>query len=167
MRGEQIVLSFFFLAALIVVLVTLYLRFRKQQMYHQERLTALDKGLPIPRAQTPAPWSPRVYLLRGLMWSFAGIALSVFLLGIALTTQRPQSAENILWRAKSLAQSVGITTEEAKQIIEKDSNTRQDGMPLGVALLGLIPIGVGLAYLIFYYTGDRGGANPQPSTLES
>jgi hypothetical protein len=167
MRGEQIVLSFFFLAALIVILVTLYLRFRKQQMYHQERIAALDKGLPIPRAQSPAPWSPRVYLLRGLMWSFAGIALSVFLLGIAITTQRPQSPENILWRAKSLAQNAGITIEEAKQIIEKDPNTRQDGMPLGVPLLGLIPIGVGLAYLIFYYTEDKGRTGSQPPGLES
>jgi hypothetical protein len=167
MHGEHIVLSFFFLAALIIVLVTLYLRFRKQQMYHQERMAALDKGLPVPKAHTPAPWSPRVYLLRGLMWSFAGIALSVFLLGIALTPQRPQSPENILWRAKNLAQNVGVTTEEAKQIIEKDPNTRQDRMPLGLPLLGLIPIGVGLAYLIFYYTGDKGRTDSQASIQAS
>jgi uncharacterized membrane protein len=167
MRGDEILLLCFFVAALAIVILALYFRYRKQQLFHQERMAALDKGLPVPQAYTPRPWSPRVYLLRGLMWSFAGIALSVFLLGIALTTQRPQSAENVLWRTKNLAQSAGITAEEAKQIIEKDPNTRQDGMPLGVALLGLIPIAVGAAYLIFYHSGNKDRDDSPASTQQS
>ena len=47
-----------------------------------------------------------------------------------------------------------MSAEEAKQIIEKDRDTGRNGMPRSVALLGLIPLGVGLAYLVFYYAGD-------------
>ena len=167
MHGAQIEFSLFIAAAMVVVLVTLYFRYRKLQLFHQERMAALEKGLPVPKAYTPAPWSPRVYLLRGLMWSFAGLAFCISIWGVALTTQRPQSAETVLWRANNLAQSTGISKEEAKQIIDKDRTSNQEGLPKGVALLGLIPMGVGLAYLIFYYTGDRGRSNSQLSTLES
>lgn len=165
MRDEQIVLLFFFLAALTIVLVALYYRFRKQQLLHQERMAALEKGLPIPRQQSPAPWSPRVYLLRGLMWSFAGLAICISLWGIAVSTQGPPSVDTVLWRAKSLAQNTGVSIEEAKKMIEKDSS--RQGMPQGVALLGLIPLGVGLAYLVFYYTGGKELVGVQPPSRES
>jgi len=143
------------LAVLAVVVLALYLRYRKQQMFHQERLLALEKGVPVPKGYAPEPWSPRIYLLRGLLWSCAGIALSISLLGIAISTRSPVSSESILWRAKNLADTAGISMEEAKQIAEKDRSTREQGMPASVALLGLIPIGVGVAYLIFYNTGDK------------
>jgi hypothetical protein len=154
MRGEGFFV-FLLIATLVVILVALYLRFRNLQMFHQERMAALEKGAPVPIGHALAPWSPRVYLLRGLLWSFAGVALIVSLLGIAAATHQPESAENTLWRAKNLAQRLNITAEQANQIVEKDRDARQNGLPSSVALLGLIPVGVGLAYLVFYQTGDK------------
>ena len=167
MYGKEIVLTIFILAALVVVLLTLFFRFRRQQLLHKERMTALEKGIAIPEQYTPEPWSTRVYLLRGMMWSFAGLAFCISFWGITLTTQKPQSAESALWRAHNLVQYAGISMEEAKQIIGKDRNANQEGIPKEMALLGLIPIGVGLAYLIFYYTGDKEHVSIQPSSLKS
>jgi hypothetical protein len=139
---------------LVVILVMLYLRHRNMQMLHQERMAALEKGTTIPVGRALAPWSPRVYLLRGLLWSFVGAASMVCLLAIAASTHRPESAEVTLWRAKNIAQSLNVSSEEARQIAEKDREARAQGMPSSVALLGLIPLGAGLAYLVFYYTGE-------------
>src|SRR5512136_2412540 len=130
---------------MVIVVVALYLRYRKHQMFHKERITAMEKGIPVPNSYAPAPWLPRVYLLRGLLWAFGGLAISVFLLGMALSTQRPRTIEDTLWRARSLANSTGISLDEAKKIIEQDPTPRQNGMPLGMALLGLIPVSVGVA----------------------
>jgi hypothetical protein len=154
MRQEVFILITLIIAALVVIISALYLRYRYLQMFHQERLAALDKGAQIPAGHALAPWSPRVYLLRGLLWTFAGIAVIICLLGIAASSHRPEAADVTLWRAKNLAQSMNITIEEARQIAEKDHERRPTGMPFTVALLGLIPTGVGLAYLVFYKTGD-------------
>lgn len=74
-----------------------------------------------------------------------------------------QTIEDTLWRAKRLADRAGISMDVAKMAVEKDQSSPQDGMPSSVSLLGLIPIGVGVAYLVFYYTGDkqRTGSNGQ------
>lgn len=154
MIREGAFLIILLIAALVVIVVALYLRYRNLQMFHRERMAALEKGAPVPMVHALSPWSPRVYLLRGLLWSFAGLALVVSLLGIAASTHRRESAEMTLYRAKSIARSLDVPAEEAKQIAEKDRDTQQYGMPWSVALLGLIPVGVGLAYLVFYYTGD-------------
>ena len=37
-------------------------------------------------------------------------------------------------------------------MVDKDSAKK--GMPAGVALLGVVPLAVGLAYLVFYFTDD-------------
>jgi hypothetical protein len=166
MRDDTIALLVFFIAALIITLVALYFRYRKQQLLHQERMASLEKGMPIPKAYAPVPWSPRLYLLKGLLWSCAGIALCISFLGIAISTQRPLSDTNVIYRAKGLSSSAGISLEEAKQIVEKDQKSRQEGMPSGVALLGLIPLGVGVAYLIFYNTGDKSRLDSQGQTPE-
>jgi hypothetical protein len=94
---------FALLVVMTIIVLALYFRYRKHLMFHQERLTAMEKGVPVPDAYTPGPWSPRVYLLRGLQWALSGIALTVFLLGIALSTQRPASIESTVFRAKRLA----------------------------------------------------------------
>lgn len=166
MHGEQIVISLLFLAVFLVIVIALFFRYRRQQLFHQERMASLDKGLPVPQPYSPKPWSPRVYLLRGLLWSLGGIALGIWIGVIALTTQNPPSVENSLWRAQSLTKTTGMSIEEAKQIIEKDRDSRQYGMPTSMALLGLIPIAVGTAYLIFYYTGKKENADSQTPTPE-
>jgi hypothetical protein len=54
-----------------------------------------------------------------------------------------------------------VLLEEAKQIVRKDQGLEQNGIPYGMTLLGLIPIGVGAAYLIFYYTGNKQRSDSQ------
>ena len=155
MRSEALFLFILVLITiLVVILAALYMRHRNLQMFHQERMAALEKGTVVPIGHTLAPWSPRVYLLRGLLWGFGGAALVISLLGVAASTRRPLTAENTLYRAQSLAQSAKITIEEAKQIVEQDRKAREQGVPWSVALFGLIPLAVGLAYLVFYYTGQ-------------
>ena len=144
-------------ATFVIILASLFLRYRQLQMLHKERLAALEKGITGPIGQALAPRSPRVYLLRGLMWSFAGTALIIFLLGIAISSSMPETTELMMFRAKSLEQRMHISSEEARQIVEKDR--RQFGYPLSAALIGLVPVGVGVAYLVFYYTDTRRGDN--------
>ncbi len=150
-------------ATLVVILASLFMRYRNLQMLHRERLASLEKGAESPIGQTLALWSPRMYLLRGLLWSFAGTALIICLLGIAASSHRPEAADTTLWRAKNLERTLSISAEEARQIAEKDREVRQTGMPLSIALLGLIPLSVGLAYLVFYYTGDTRRASDKPA----
>jgi len=157
---------FFLLSILMVVLVVLFSRHRKQEMFHQERMAALEKGTSIPLGRDPAPWSPRVYLLRGLIWSFTGAALVVALLGIAWSSQRPELPSNAAYQARNLSQNLEIPLDQAQQIVEKAQSAKVNGMPTPVALLGLIPLAVGLAYLVFYYTDDSrkllAAARPEP-----
>jgi hypothetical protein len=143
---------FFLSLGLTLILVVAYLKHRKQVMLHEERMAALDKGTAIPLGRDPGPWSPRVYLLRGLIWSFSGAALIVCLLGIAWSTTRPTSAESMLWAAKNVSQNLDIPLDQARQIVEKDQS--RTGMPAGVSSLGAVPLAVGLAYLVFYFTDD-------------
>jgi hypothetical protein len=156
------------MAALAVTLVVLYLRHRNQQMLHQERMAALEKGTAIPLGPAPAPWSARVYLLRGLIWTFTGAALVICLFGISsvIVTQRNESAETMAWKAKNVSENLQIPLDQARQIVEKDDAARTNATPVPVALLGLIPLAVGLAYLVFHYTGDSrklpAAARPEP-----
>ena len=101
--AARLFVSVLFLAVVLVG-VMLVLRHRNQQMLHQERMAALEKGTTVPAEPAPAPWSPRVYLLRGLMWSMGGAALIICLFGLAASSHRPASGESIMWRAKTLSQ---------------------------------------------------------------
>jgi hypothetical protein len=143
---------FFLSLGLTLILVVAYLKYRKQVMLHEERMAALDKGTAIPLGRDPGPWSPRVYLLRGLIWSFSGAALIVCLLGVAWSTTRPQTLEDISYRARDISRNLQIPVDQARQMAEKDQVGR--GLPAGVAVLGVVPLGVGLAYLVFYFTDD-------------
>ena len=68
----------------IVIICALAFRHRRRERQHKERLAAIDKGAPLPALtdiEQRAPWTPRVYLLRGMMWLFSGIGLTLFLAG--------------------------------------------------------------------------------------
>jgi hypothetical protein len=148
------------LTALIIVLADLWVRFRKQQLQHEERMAALEKGV----ALIPA-WSPRVYLLRGLIWTFAGAALTITLLGVSQTPRRAPSAEVQALQAREVKRSLDIPMDQAREIVSKDIAAhagQNEGMPATFALFGLIPLGVGLAYLI-YYRSERAIAPPAGS----
>src|SRR5215472_10778407 len=84
----EVILSAVTAAVLCIVALALFFRHRTQQLEHQERMAALEKGTVLPPRQEPKPWSPRVYLLRGLIWTLAGGALTVALLGAALSDHR-------------------------------------------------------------------------------
>jgi hypothetical protein len=148
----EVVFLVLFVFALVITLVALFVRNRSQHMLHEERMAALEKGAAVPLALPSRPWSPRVYLLRGLIWSFSGVALFICLGVLAATSQRPESAESMAWNTRHLSDSLGIPIDQARQIVEKDQSEHSHGMPVTVALLGLIPFAVGLAYLVFYWT---------------
>jgi hypothetical protein len=155
-QGETKVKSdipgFILMCALAVTLAVLFARAYHQQLVHKERMTALEKGVAVPSTPAPAPWSPRVYLLRGLIWSLAGAALAICLFGISSTSQRRQSYESKAYEAHQLAHDLDIPLDQAMQVVEKDQAAKTQGPPTTIALLGLIPLAVGLAYLVFYYT---------------
>jgi len=149
------------LSAAAIIIWALNVRYRRQELRHKERMAALEKGAELPAEpveRPPAPWSPRVYLLRGLIWLFTGIGLATFLLGLSLSIgSRPETFEDRLWRAQHLRSS-GATEEEIKQYLNESKGSVHREMPEGIALIGLIPMGVGLAYLI-YYRGEQNRPN--------
>ncbi len=147
-------LFFFLLSVLVVVLSGLGFRYRKQWLVHKERLAALEKGTPIPSGPEPAPWSPRVYLLRGLIWSFSGIAVIVVLLGLSAASTHPLSPTTVEYRARDVSRNLQIPMDQARDLIQRDRAMNAQVMPYGVAVLGVLPLAVGLAYLAFYYTGE-------------
>ena len=151
--GPMYAMIIFMLAGVAVVAMILFSRNRKQQLLHEERMAALEKGGTIPVIE-PRPWSPRVYLLRGLIWSFCGISVIVCLLGLAVASHRPVTASMMAYQAKTLSDTTGISREEANRIVEKDAAEHGDQPPAAIALLGVIPLSVGLAYLVFYHSGD-------------
>ena len=154
MRGPEALLILAIIAVISVVLPSLTMRFKSQQLRHRERMAALEKGaqLPIEPLESNAPFSPRVYLLRGLIWLFSGIAALIFLAGLAITNIETDSLDVRLWQADRMRQS-GLPEEQWKKLINEPPAPHHR-IPIGLALIGLVPIGVGLAYLIFY-TGER------------
>jgi hypothetical protein len=156
MRPE-FVITVMVLSAAAIIIWSLVLRYKKQQFRHQERMAAIEKGAELPAEPAempPARWSPRIYLLRGLIWLFTGVGLSAFILGIALSVgNRQETYEDRLWRANNLRRQ-GATEEEVKQFLNSKDAERKD-FPEGFALIGLIPMGVGLAYIIYYRGEDK------------
>jgi hypothetical protein len=123
------------------------MRFRRRELLHKERMAALEKGVALPDL-TDIEAGPRVYLLRGMIWLLSGIALSVFLLVLVSTIhQIPKSAQARFQEANTIAR-LGGTAEQIKQI--QDDTGPEVPVPYSVALIGLVPIGVGVAYLIFH-----------------
>jgi hypothetical protein len=151
MRPDEIVFVafvLFVLGLLGLMFYSLLLRYRRRELQHKERLAALEKGMPLPELheERRAPWSPQTYLLRGMIWLFSGIAIILFLGALSQASHTQVGLEERLYRDKSLREQ-GATEEQIKQY---DTESRRDGIPFAFALLGLIPSGVGLAYLIFY-----------------
>ena len=146
------------LMAIFIVGFSLAFRYKKRELQHQERMAALDKGLPLPPLDEPASPPQRslaqTYLLRGLMWLLSGLAIVVFLLGVTLTTHHELPA-SIRVHDANQAKANGATDEQIRAIM---NDREQNGMAPGACLIGLIPIGVGLAYLITYRVERPGRA---------
>jgi Domain of unknown function (DUF6249) len=152
---EVVVILVAIAAAVGTLLWSLTLRYRRRELQHKERMAALEKGAPLPAltdVERQAPWTPRVYLLRGLMWLFSGIGLALFLAAVSTTSQRPKSMEYKVALAQRL-KDMGATEEQIRQAM--NDRTPSEGPPVGFALIGMVPIGIGLAYLIFYAVEGR------------
>jgi hypothetical protein len=131
----------------ILIFSFLYLRFRQRELQHRERLAALEKGTPLPDLfEERRPLSGRIYLLRGMMWLFSGIAIVMFLAAISAYSRHAPNMERRLERTEEL-KKLGATDA---QIQEAEKEPPGDAMPEGISLLGLIPIGIGAAYLIYF-----------------
>jgi hypothetical protein len=139
-------LVFFFLAVTGLFVYALYMRFRRRELQHKERMAAIEKGVPLPDL-TDIEAGPRIYLLRGMIWLLSGLTLSVFLLVLSATTQFPKSAEQRFREANTIAR-LGGTAEQIQQA-QNDTGPREL-LPYAVSLIGLVPVGVGVAYLIFH-----------------
>jgi hypothetical protein len=138
----------------IVIICALAFRHRRRELHHKERLAAIEKGAPLPAltdAEQRAPWTPRVYLLRGMMWLFSGIGLTLFLVGFA-DSAKSKSVEQRVRTAQRLKNQGA--TEEQVQAVQNDTVAYGDLAP-GFALIGLVPIGVGLAYLLTYRAENK------------
>ena len=140
----------------VIIFINLNNRFRVREIEHRETLAAMEKGVSLPERQTP-PWSPRTYLLHGMIWLFAGLASMFALFGLAVTSNRPISAATKVFSAND-ARARGATPEEIQMILNQPQGMEQ-GVPIGIGLLGLIPIGIGIAYLIFYRVESRKPVN--------
>jgi hypothetical protein len=138
-----------------IIIWALTLRFRRREMQHKERLAAIEKGAPLPALtdiEQRAPWTPRVYLLRGMMWLFSGIGLTLFLAGFSASTFHVKSVEDRVMAAQELKR-LGATDEQVAQV-QSDTTLRHNLAP-GFALIGLVPMGVGLAYLLSYRVENK------------
>jgi len=150
----------------LVVLVSVFglfylgLRAHQTRMLHQERLAAIDKGVdikPILLNATPA-FGHRIYLLRGLIWLFAGAALAgVLAVATPLfrTSARPlgQALEERLVRIQML-KNLGATPEQIAAL-EKQHSPSAPPPPPNLTIIAIIPMSVGLAYLIFYRLEEK------------
>jgi hypothetical protein len=146
--------------SLIAYGLTLSVRYRRRVLQNQERMAALEKGVPLPELieEQMAPWSGRIYLLRGMMWLFSGIAIVVFLSAIVAYSHETPRMESRLYRMQEL-RSLGATEEQIQEAEKEPFHA----VPEGIAFLGLVPIGIGLAYLISYAVERKSGGATTPS----
>jgi hypothetical protein len=146
-QGVFVILT---LLGVAVVFWSMHLRYRRRELQHKERMAALEKGAELPAltdVERRAPWSPRVYVFRGMVWLFSGVAFMIFLFAISGRSSRPRSVEQKIDMAIRL-RGMGATDGQIREA--QNEPGRSDGLPWQSGLIGLVPIGVGLAYLIFY-----------------
>jgi hypothetical protein len=134
------------LLGLTIVVIDYHSRYNTRLLEHKETLAALEKGVDLP-ARKSAPWTPRAYLLHGMIWLFAGLTSFVALSAIAISSRHVVPVEARI-AAVNDARFRGATPEEIQMLLSAPRG--EEGMPMGLGFLGLIPVGVGLAYLIFY-----------------
>lgn len=151
------------ICATVIVFASLLARYKQRGLQYRERLAALDKGAALPvlaePVASPRPFEPRTYLLRGLVWLFVGTAIVISLGALAMGGS---SAYNRVSQA-NFAKANGATDEQVRMIM---NDRHSDGPGPGIALIGLIPMGVGLAYLITYRS-ERANRHKAPETEQA
>lgn len=150
----QPVMGFFVIGFFVAILVgsSLAYRHKREELVHKERMAAIERGVPYPielQAATPIEQIRR-YLLSGMIWLFSGAALFVFVAALAVTLphQAPTSLQDRQTKIEEL-RKLGAPEWELRSIYY---DRHDPEIPLGLAMVGLIPMGVGLAYLIFFFS---------------
>lgn len=150
----------FLILASVLLALFLMLRFFVERMRHGARLAAIEKGLPVDAAQgNGAALHHRRYLLSGLIWTTVGISLGVVVFVFAMVAgsdRGPQhELEMTLMRERHLKE-IGATEEQLQDLRGKlrDEKRNQVG-PGMIAVVGLVPFAVGVAYLVFFAMEER------------
>jgi hypothetical protein len=132
-----------------IVGTILYYRHKRAELIHQERMTAMEKGvaLPVFEPAVQAIDHVRRHLLFGMIWLFSGAGLAIFIFALSITIPRPNGDERRT-RIESL-RKLGASDDELRMVVNEQSRMNQ-GLPIGFGTIGFIPMGVGLAYMIFY-----------------
>jgi len=140
--------------ATILIMAAMASRYKQRELQHQERMAALARGEALPQsdpAPDRAPFNPRVLLLRGLLWLCTGLAITVLLTGIALLGQHQEPA----WLRVDHANAAKAAGASEAEIVQIMNDRHSEGPNPGIALIGLIPIAVGVAYLITWRAERR------------
>jgi hypothetical protein len=136
--------------------ILLYYRHEKAKLLHAEQMAAIERGVSLPVPQSlPRPIDPiRRYLLSGMTWLFSGIGLALFLFALSATLPNTEAvSQGELQNRIETLRKLGAQDRELREVVY-ESERRSPRMPIGFGVIGLIPIGVGLAHLIFY-AGER------------
>ena len=143
-----------FTAASVILAVTglvayfMTLRFRRRELQHKEWMAAIEKGVPLPELNglETSMGGSRAYLLKGMVWLACGVTLMLFL-SVWTSTGQPPSVETKVREAQQLRE-LGYTDQ---QILGMTSaQNARPIFPIGLSMIGLVPAGIGIAYLAFY-----------------
>jgi hypothetical protein len=85
--GDALLPVVFLIVAWAVAFVALNFRHKARTLRHAERMAALEKGMELPPEPQRGPGpglGPKALLLRGLIWLFVGVGISIFFLTMRL-----------------------------------------------------------------------------------
>lgn len=151
---------FAFTVGFVIVAVTglvayaMTLRFRRRELQHKEWMAAVEKGVPLPELNglETSMGGSRAYLLKGLVWLACGVALMLFL-SVWTSTGQPPSVETKVREAQQLRE-LGYTDEQVRDLVASAQRARPI-FPIGLSMIGLVPAGIGVAYLVFHRLESR------------
>jgi hypothetical protein len=124
------------------------LRFRRRELQHREWMAAIEKGVPLPAldALETSMGGSRAYLLKGMVWLACGLTLMLFL-SVWTSTGQPPSVETKVREAQQLRE-LGYTDQQILGLTA--AQNARPIFPIGLSMIGLVPAGIGIAYLAFY-----------------
>ena len=134
----------------------LYYRHKRAELVHQERMTAMEKGvaLPVFEPLTRSIDPVRRHLLFGMIWLFSGAGLAIFLFALSATTPHMNGLTlNERQDRVQALRKLGASDEELRRVLYDDRRT--NGIPIGLGTVGFIPMGVGLAYMVFFAVENK------------
>jgi hypothetical protein len=80
--GDALLPIVFLIVACAVAFGAFYFRNRARAFRHAERMAAIEKGMELPPEPIQPTLGPKAYLLRGLIWLFVGMGISIFFLSL-------------------------------------------------------------------------------------